>query len=239
MSAFILTTRPAEDGDDYAGQLQAEGFQTLSAPMLEIKTKEFDVPDLSKYQGLLFTSANALRVFAGATPRRDIAVYAVGGHTAEAAESAGFTPVYSADGNAEDLARFVTEKAGNADKPFLHVRGEHISRPLHVLLGAQGFKVDLLPVYTAQMAEGFSPETLDSLKTGRIQAVTFFSRRTAVNFLDLVEQQGLSAELKSIKALCISDEVLKCVQPYSWAGTFVSEAPDRASMLKLLKSVCV
>ena len=92
MRNLIVITRPIEDAEDYAGELQAAGFKTFVEPMLSIEALDFEVPDLKDYDGLILTSANALRIYrenVGAVDL-EISVYCVGKHTAAYAHSCGF-----------------------------------------------------------------------------------------------------------------------------------------------------
>jgi uroporphyrinogen-III synthase len=59
---------------------------------------------LAGVHALAFTSANAVRAFAGLEARRDLPVFAVGGATAEAARAAGFGAVEDAAGDVQALA---------------------------------------------------------------------------------------------------------------------------------------
>ena len=104
-----LVTRPRADALALAEALAARGIEAVIEQLVTIrpKTEAGALLDaaLGGAQALLFTSANAARVFAGASPRRDLAVFAVGDATARAAKAAGFTRVESAQGAAAELAK--------------------------------------------------------------------------------------------------------------------------------------
>jgi uroporphyrinogen-III synthase len=232
---LILITRPEDDALDYAAELQAEGFETLVAPMLVIVPTAFEQPDLSKYQALLFTSANAVRIFAEMVKSRVLPVFVVGPHTEKEARTQGFGNVISANGTGDELAVLVRTKITDKTKPLLHVRGAHAAKPLHILLAPDGIKVDLLTVYDSEKVSELSMEARSAIENNRVEAVTFFSKRTAQNFAALAD----SLNLKGIKGLCLSNAVLECVQSCTWAKTYVAGTPDRAGMLALLRSVCM
>jgi uroporphyrinogen-III synthase len=59
----ILVTRPLPAGADFALELEEQGFKTVIAPMIDVRGLEFDTPNLDVYQGLIFTSASAVRFF--------------------------------------------------------------------------------------------------------------------------------------------------------------------------------
>lgn len=237
--SLILITRPQPEADIYAQELQALGFETMVQPVLEITPQAFEIPDLSRYQALIFTSGNGVRFFAERSQVFDIPVFTVGDQTRAAAMKAGFTHVSSAGGAASDLIDLIARSAPDKARPLLHARGYHTALPIHILLQEQGFNVDLCVVYKADPAASLKAETMAAIKESRIAAIPFFSKRTAESFLDLVQKNGLAPSLSSIKALSMSASVLECVQPYTWQGTYLSDAPDKASLTKLLQRVCV
>jgi uroporphyrinogen-III synthase len=221
---------------DYLHELEVAGFETLCAPMLEIKPQAFEVPDLDGLQGLVFTSRQGVRYFAEKTVRRDIAVYCVGAYTAMEARACGFEIVHSAEGAARDLAAFVRAQAADYDR-FLYVRGVHVMRDLAADLEGVGLAVSSVVVYRSDLVAGFSAECVAAMKAGAVCAVVFFSKRTARNFMDIVEREGLSGELTGIKALCISAGVVECVRAELWREVKVSPQPDRRGMFDLLQTL--
>lgn len=234
-SSAVLITRPEEDALEYESELQNLGFKVLVDPMLVIKPVEFEPAPLDGFQGLLFTSAHAVRFFSEDVLERNIPVYVVGERTKAEVERFGYNTVFSADGTGVDLVELVKEHITDQDTLLVHVRGLDVARDLSEDLGREGFRVQKLIVYKAQDVDRLRDETLYALGSGALDAVTFFSKRTAQVFLRNVEEANLSGALADIKALCISESVLKCVQAFSWSGTYVAQRPNRQGMLELLQ----
>ena len=236
--SLVLITRPVDDGRRFADELARSVIEPLLQPMMEIVSLGFIPPDLSRYQAMLVSSANALRVFCAKVSARDMRMYVVGKNTQEEARTQGFPDVISADGTADDLMDSVVARAEKDGLPLLHVRGEDVAKPLDEMLRVQGFKVENLIVYKARFVGGFSTEVLKKISDGSVNIVTFFSRRTADNFMRLVDENELGGALGGIKALCISSDVLECVRLHSWADTYTAKTSDRAGMLALIQGVC-
>jgi uroporphyrinogen-III synthase len=234
----VLITRPLADADEFAKDILALGLKPLIEPMLGIVPINYQTPDLGNYSAIAFTSANAVRMFGRPEPAADIQVFAAGQHTAEEARKQGYLKVISAGGDASDLAALIRLKLPAGHGPVLHIRGEHTAMPLEELLRKDKILVTALVVYTAKSEDAFTPTCRDALKSGNIGAVTFFSKRTAANFITLAANEGLTGSLAGIKALCISPSVLECVQGASWAQAYSAERPEKASMLALVRSVC-
>ena len=237
--SVILVTRPKTQAGLFADDLAGRGYEAFVEPMSIIEPLDFHVPDLGYYQGLIFTSANALEIYAQAHKDRSLPVYVVGRQTQEMAYEHGFKKVYSARGNAANLADYIKGHVPDMKCPLLHVRSTHVAYPLKEALQNTGYNVGQLIVYDAPMVEAFSDEGCAFLENGRVQAVTFFSRRTAENFLKLIEGAGLTEVLAGIKALCLSKSVLQCVRPELWQGAYVADKPERQGMMDLVARYCV
>lgn len=234
----VLITRPVEDADDFAREVRALGLTPLVEPMLGIIPVDFKMPDLNNYPALVFTSANGVRVF-GCPPGADgMPVFAVGAHTADEVRKHGYKKIFTAGGDASDLAALINKKLSGSVR-ILHIRGEHTATELGEIVKHDRITVDSVVVYTARSEDHFSPVCRDAIAKGTAGAVTFFSRRTAENFVRLIEEEGLDSKLSGIKALCISPSVLECVQGTGWAGAYSARRPEKAAMLDLLKTHCV
>jgi len=101
---LALVTRPIEDAQTLTAALAAREVTALVEPLLTIRFLPETNIDLSGVQALVFTSANGARAFAAASPRRDVAVFAVGDRTAATARALGFGDVISAGGDVAHLA---------------------------------------------------------------------------------------------------------------------------------------
>lgn len=232
---MIVITRPLPEAHEYVKELEALGHETLLAPMLAMRHVDFEAPDLKDYEAVVFTSATGVRFF---DVEAKGAAYCVGEHTEAAAREAGFDPVYSAEGTGADLVNYIIEIARTSDfqKPFLHVRGRDAARALDEDLKAEGLLAERLVVYKADFIDELPGGVVQAFEEKRIRGVTFFSKRTLENFLRLAELKGFTESLSSVKALCISQNVLECVRPELWAGTYSAETPDRDGMRALLES---
>lgn len=235
---LILITRPEAEAAAYALELEEHGLRTLCDPMLGIVPVRFKVPKPQLYQGFIFTSARAAEIFGLCAGCEKTPVFAVGEATQKAAIDQGYEFVLSAQGGGPELADLIRKTVQPGGRPLLYVRGEDVARPLDELLQGSRIALETLVVYRAEPAQELSPESAAALGAGAVAGVTFFSRRTAKNFMKKAAESGLLPALKSIKALCLSDEVLECVQPEVWAGAYVAGSPDRAAMTSLALRVC-
>src|ERR1700730_7375224 len=144
----VLVTRPHPDAEATASALRAKGLEVLLAPMLRFEPVAFHDDADAHYGAVICTSPNAWRGIyphlAGTRLLR-LPLFAVGAHTAAAAQRAGFHNVIPASGDAAGLRDCVLAgvKAKELKKAstLLYTAGADLARDLAGELGERGFTV--------------------------------------------------------------------------------------------------
>jgi uroporphyrinogen-III synthase len=228
MPMKILVTRPVADGQEIAARLAEQGHQAVLAPLLE--PRFFDGPALEwrDVQAILATSANGVRALSRRTARRDIPVFAVGPQTADEAANAGFIDVRSADGDAVALAD-ATVRWAKPGSVLLHVCGEDAPGTLADNLAVRGFAVRRAVLYGMEAATTLPPQVQDALRNRALDAVMFFSPKTARLFLELAKDLPIAG----LTALCISPNTAEVLPAGAFAQVRIAEKPNQAAMLTL------
>lgn len=197
----ILITRTRHQASDLAAQLEALGAIPILIPTIEIVPPETYAPldavlaQLEAFDWLLFTSANAVEVFAdrrvaNAIPKK-IAV--IGPATAKAVRGIGLhvdliPPRYVA----ESLAESLTPEASG--KRLLLIRAAEARDVLPEALTHAGAHVTIAEAYRNRIP----PESIPALQRlfttpeGYPDAITFTSASTARNLVNLLEAANLT-----------------------------------------------
>jgi uroporphyrinogen-III synthase len=228
----ILVTRPLEDGREIARLLTERGHQALLSPLLEPRFQDGLLPEgvLAGVHAVLATSANGIRALIRRTARRDLSIFAVGPQTADEARGAGFADVRSADGDAKALAEAVRRWAP-PQATLLHVCSQDAPGTLSDQLGQSGFTVRRCALYTIEPAIELTAEAKAALQNRALDAVMFFSPRTARIFGQLTE--GLPID--GLTALCISQASADAIAPLAFAQIKVAARPNQDAMLALVE----
>lgn len=229
MIGNILITRPHPKGTELANDLKIKGYKTLVDPLLAIRFLKFDLPDLNSFTHLVITSPHAIKAVESLIKPADksrLKIMAVGKRTVEAALKAGFENI---DVQVKTSAEMIDElrRCKNLHTKRLYVRGRDVSAEIPV--DAESI------VYEAVPADSLTGETVQAIRNGEVEAVTFFSRRTADIFMRLADKEGLMTCLKSIKALSISDSVVEYASRFK--ETYTARTPDMPGMLALIETV--
>lgn len=134
----LVIVRPEPGASATAKSATAMGLRPLVLPLFEVRPLVWEAPEPAGYDGLLLTSANAVR-HGGAELRmlKGLAAYCVGEATASCARDAGFDIVTTGRGGAEDLLGSLRKGL-----KLLHLTGLDRKAPSNPVQS-----IDALPVY--------------------------------------------------------------------------------------------
>lgn len=225
----VLVTRPLEDGAEIAARLVKMGHRALLAPLLAPHFPDGPEPDFRDVQAILVTSANGVRALIRHTARRDLTIFAVGPQTAREAEAAGFAQVRNADGDAKALAEATARWTAPDKGVLLHVCGAEAPGTLADTLAGLGFTVRRVVLYRVDAAGVLPAPAQQALRDGALDAVQFFSPRSARIFCDLAA--GLPTQ--TLIAFCISPVTAKALT-LAFREVRVAPAPNQDALLALL-----
>ncbi len=231
----VLLTRPAEDSAVLAEILRGHGMVQVIEPLMTVVPTDV-APDFIGVQAVLLTSANGARALAKKISERDIPVFAVGHATAHTARELGFDNVESAAGDVNALAELVRTRLEPSAGALLHPAGGAVAGDLAGMLDQYGFSVRRVILYEAHLAVEISEPTCGLFSAGVIDAVLFFSPRTAQTFVILANQAGLPSACAGIDALCLSAAVADALSELHWRSVRVAERPEIGALLVELEA---
>jgi uroporphyrinogen III methyltransferase / synthase len=190
----VVVTRAREQASGLRQRLEALGAAVIELPAIAVAPVDFDVPPLERYRWLVFTSANGVQAFferglvpAGLDARAlaGVRIAAIGPGTAAA---------LAVRGVRADLLpeRFVAESLLEAFPPpgpdgerVLLARADRARDVLPAGLSERGYEVDVLAVYRTVTATP-DPVTVERVRRGDVDALTFTSSSTVTNLCDLL-----------------------------------------------------
>jgi uroporphyrinogen III methyltransferase/synthase len=180
--------------------LNAAGARCLEAPTIEIVPPADFAPldaalqHLSRYDWVIFTSANGVRAFMDRLFHKGIDVRAlgrarlavIGPATAQALRDYSLVADVVPDTfQAEGLLSVLEPKLLGGTRLLL-ARAEQARNVLPEGLTRLGVKLDVVPVYRALPPASMPPEAAKALAEGRVDLLTFTSSSTVHNFAGLV-----------------------------------------------------
>lgn len=232
MTQILVLTRPKDRSASFWATVDSTlpgKFTPVFSPLLTIVPRPQPV-DLDGVQGLLFTSGQAVRIFAEISDARDIPALCVGRATTQAARSIGLRAT-SAEGTADDLlalAQGVFRPTGGA---ILHLRGKHTTKSLRDRLLKGGFDARESVIYE-QRAESLSADALDAMHSGAC-VVPLFSPRTGTIFA----REIANSKPATIRVVAISDATADTVKNAGVNEIMIANSPNVEGILDCLAAI--
>lgn len=238
----ILVTRPHSDNEATAEGLRARGHVVLFAPVLKFEPVAFHDESEADYNGIIVTSANAIRAVAPQLQNRELLqlpLFAVGEHTAAAARDAGFVRVIVAGGDAAALRDKVVQSARDKvvkkKSTLLYLAGADLSRDLGGELGAEGFNVVTQTTYRMAPVKHLPREVCEGFAAHGIGAVLHYSRRSARAFLEAARDEGIEISALAIPQCCLSETVAGVLREAGASQVLVAATPDENALFDALE----
>ncbi|MGI8706088.1 MAG: uroporphyrinogen-III synthase [Sphingomicrobium sp.] len=201
-----------------AGQL---GLKAVVVPLFAVQPVKWRAPDPREFDGLLLTSANAVRHGGSEVDRvRDLPAHCVGEGTAAAARDAGFSIASVGAGGLDALLAKLP-----ADMRLLHLSGRDRREPQ-----APNQSIRAIPVYEAVRLP--APKSCKAFE-GAVVAV--HSPRAASRLAELADEEGLRRE--TIGIVAISDEAAAAAGA-RWLTVKAAANPNDSALLALAASLC-
>jgi uroporphyrinogen-III synthase len=231
----VLVTRPAISAGRTGQRLAALGHEPVLLPLFE---PEHD-PDgvamaraTGDAEGVIATSAEAIRALGSADRLARLPVFAVGRATARAAADAGFSTIETADGDGSSLARYLDERYAGRTRPhLLYLAGEPRAPHLEQALAVARFRITPATCYRMKPA-GITGEQLQSLFQPAPDAVLLYSSEAARRFFEIAGPFVRKNE--GTKILCLSPTIADAVPAGFKHRVKSALRPDEDSLFELL-----
>lgn len=212
----LLVLRPEPGASATVAKARERGLDVIAVPLFEIEPVPCEAPEAAGFDGLLLTSANAVRCGGDQLEMlRGLKAYAVGDATAGAARDAGFDIAATGDAGIDRLLGSI-----EPDLRLLHLCGDDRREPD----GARQ-RITHVTVYRSKPVD--APELGDT--KGAVALI--HSPRAGRRFAELVGDRGTT------KIAAISDAAAEAVGD-GWARVEVSEQSSDDALLALAARLC-
>lgn len=214
--ARVLVLRPEPGASETVKRARERGLDVVAVPLFAVEPIAWDPPDAGSFDGLLLTSANAVRHGGEQLPElRRLKTYAVGEATADAAREAGFDIAATGDSGVDRLLA-----STDSSLKLLHLCGEHRREPER-----PGQKITRIVVYRSrEIGHPGMPELAGTV-------ALIHSPRAGRRFAGLVRQPA------SVAIVAISKAAAEAAGE-GWRSVETADQPNDDSLLALAARLC-
>jgi len=210
----LLVLRPEPGASATAERARERGLDAVAVPLFVVEPVDWQAPDPNGFDGLLLTSANAVRHGGPQLEAlRGLKVYAVGEATAGIARSMGFVIARVGDSGVGELVRSI-----DPDLRLLHLCGADHRDP-------ERKNVETMVVYRS--SELKSPD----LSAARGSMALIHSPRAGRRFAEIVRERG------SIDIAAISQAAADAAGA-GWRTVAIADHPSDDALLALAARLC-
>jgi len=227
----ILLTRPLEDSREMILKFQSLGHGVSHLPLINIESKNYESIDFSDFNGIIFTSANAIKFLNLKLINKKISCFCVGNATERKAKSTGFQNIFCADGNVNNLKELILQNFNSSDGKLLYVSGEIISNKLDQQLISEGYNIKRIINYTANPVEKFNDKFIEKLKLKMPEIVYIYSENSAISFLNLIKNYQLENLWMDTNLMCIGEKTSAVLNEIKWKKIFLFNPGEEEFLL--------
>ena len=227
----ILLTRPLEDCSEMILKFKSLGHQVSHLPLLSIDKINYDQIDFSNYEGIIFTSANAVKFLNLKQIDKKIFCFCVGNATEKKARDSGFQNVITAEGNVNNLKELVLQNFNQKDGGLIYVSGELVSTDLDQQLIKEGYKIDRVINYKTTHNQKFDEKFVTDLKLNIPDMVYIYSQNSAQSFLNFIKINQSENLWMNTNLMCIGEKTSSILNEIKWKKIFLFNSGEEEFLL--------
>ena len=187
-------------------------------PTLSIASANMEPINTKDYDGLIFTSANAVRFLKLKNDDKNIKCFCVGNLTERSLRLKGFNNTVAASGTVNALKNIIINSEKNI-KNLAYLCGEVISYELDKELKQEGFKVSKIINYTSTRITDLNKENMDLIKKYPPNITFIYSQRSAESFDGIIRKYSLAELMTHCTVMCISKKIEEFLKSKGWKKT--------------------
>ena len=227
----ILLTRPLEDCSEMIVRFKSLGHQVSHLPLLNVEKINFDEVNFSEFKGIIFTSANAVKLLDTKKIDKKIFCFCVGNATKKKTRSLGFQNVISASGSVENLKELILQNFDKKKGKLIYLSGEIISVNLDRQLINEGYNVKRIVNYRTKHIQKFDQKFIEDLKLNIPEIVYIYSQNSAASFLNFIKVNKLDSEWMNSNLMCIGEKTSSILNEIKWKKIFLFNPGEEEFLL--------
>ena len=213
----ILITRPLIDSEDLMGKLFSLGHKIIHVPTLKISSVKKESIDISQYDALIFTSANAVRNLKVLNKDKNKLCFCVGSITEKIARQLGYQNTLSAGGTVNALKNLIINSEQINEKSRLaYFCGDNVAYDLDLELKKEGLKINSIINYKSEKITDLNDQNKKIISSHSPDIIFVYSVRSGESFIEITRNHSLYPLMTGSKVMCISDKIASLFKSDGW-----------------------
>ena len=214
----IIFTRPLIDTEDLMSNFFSSNYKVIHLPTLSITSTNMEPINTKEYDGLIFTSANAVRFLKVNNDDKNVKCFCVGNITERSLRIKGFSNTVAASGTVNALKNIILNSEEKI-KNLAYLCGDIVSYDLDKDLSLSGLKVRKIINYKSNKITNLNSENLDLIKKYPPNITLIYSKRSAESFDEIVRKYSISELMTHCTVMCISKKIEEFLKSKGWKKT--------------------
>jgi len=227
----ILLTRPLEDCKDLILKFKSLGHNVSHLPVIKIKPLKYNEPNFNNYNGIIFTSANAVKNLNLKNINKKINCFCVGSATEKIVKQNGFQNIFCAEGNVNNLKEIILQNFSNNEVSLIYVSGEIVSSSLDKDLSSEGYSIKRIINYTVLPNDEISDEFVKNIKSSIPDIVFIYSENSARNYLNILKKYDLLETWMDTNLMCLGEKASTVLNQIKWKKIFLFNPGEEEFLL--------
>ena len=227
----ILLTRPLEDSHEMILRFQSLGHKVFHIPLINIESKNYESINFSDYNGIIFTSSNAIKFINSKLIDKKISCFCVGSSTEKKAKSVGFQNIFCADGNVNNLKELILQNFNPKNGKLIYVSGETISIDLDKQLSDEGYNIERIINYRTSHNKKFDEKFTNELKQKIPDIVYVYSQNSASSFINFIKVNQFESLWMNTNLMCIGEKTSSILNEIKWKKIFLFNPGEEEFLL--------
>ena len=226
----IMLTRPINDSRELILRFKSLGHNVSHLPVINIKKIDLENINFSKYSGIIFTSANAVKFLDVKSIKKSIYCFCVGSATEAQALKKGFQNVYAAEGNVENLKEIILQYFNKNNGKLLYVSGEIVASNLDKQLIDLDYQVDRAINYSVEHNKEFDQNFIQDLKKNIPEIIYVYSKNSANSLLNIIKYELVDYWMNT-NLMCIGEKTSSVLNEIKWKKIFLFNPGEEEFLL--------
>ena len=231
----IIFTRPLIESEDLMMNFFSSGHKVIHIPTLSISSANMEPINTKNYDGLIFTSANAVRFLKLKNDDKNTKCFCVGNLTERSLRLNGFNNTVAASGTVNALKNIIINSEKNI-KNLAYLCGDVISYELDNELRHEGFKVNKIINYTSTKITDLNEENMGLIKKYPANIALIYSKRSAESFDEIIRKYSLAGLMTHCTVMCISKKIEEFLNSKGWKKTEVFNPGEELIKIDQIKN---